>query len=152
MSWEQKSYKRCDGGHAAEFRTLEECAHDRSHRSELERSRDELTKDGPKNPRRVWSVKPIEPQERLIHQLRANRALMTAGDGQGVTVGLDTPKWRGTRLTADMPSQDGMGVRSCSAKLRRAEFYGPQWHRKTGRGGSSNRDVDWAELRKALEQ
>jgi hypothetical protein len=103
--------------------------------------------------REVWPLN-ARAQEHQDHscreEVRRARVLRLRGDGQGVTVGLDTPRWRGTRTTASMVSQDGRGVRSCSGKLARAELYSPRWHRKASGRGTS--EVDQEELEKVLRE
>lgn len=104
--------------------------------------------------REVWplNARAQEHQGHEVHEeVRRAKLFRLSGDGQGVTVGLDTPKWKGTRTEANMVSQDGQGVRSCSRKLARAEFYSSRWHRRAAstRGTS---EVNEVELKKALEE
>lgn len=148
--WGDKGYGPCRHGHMSEFRTLEDCTHDRWHRSQVEIDRDSQTEEAPKDPRRTWSAKSPEPQERRVFQVRAAKALQLAGDGEGVTVGLDTPRWRGTRLSIEMPSQEGRGRRSMCSKMARAEFYGPRWHRKLRGSGGSSQVINHEALRKYM--
>jgi hypothetical protein len=103
--------------------------------------------------REVWplNARAQEHQDHSVrHELIRARALRLQGDGGCVSQGLDTPRWQGTRTTASMESQDGLGVRSCSRKLARAEFYSTRYHRRAGTRGTS--EVDQAELEKVLRE
>lgn len=146
---DDKNYGPCTKDHMREFRTLEECGHDRLHRSTYEAERDEKTKLPQGHQTHKWSV---EPRLLVTDELRQAKVMRTRGDWDGPSQGLDTPRWRGKAVKIKvMPSQGGRDVRSCSRKLQRAEFYGPQWHRRgTGSRGSSQ-VVNFEELRKAME-
>lgn len=149
MSWGEKNYGPCDKSHLREFRTLEECGHDRTHDTPWDHRNDEVTRLPKGHARHVWSAKP-----RLVvkDELRQAKVMLVRGDWDAQGQGLDTPRWTGTRVTPRvMPSQDGQGVRSMCSKMARAEFYGPRWHRKLRvRGGQS--EVDWAELNKVMRE
>lgn len=59
-----------------------------------------------------------------------------------------------TPVKAVMPSGTGRGVRSCSIKLARAEFYGPSRVRTGGQGGrgyaGAVNEIELAKIRKEL--
>jgi hypothetical protein len=107
--------------------------------------------------REVWplNARAQEKQDHSVHEeVRRAKVLRLRGDGGAVTVGLDTPRWQGTRVEANMVSQDGRGVRNCSRKLERAEFYSSRYHRKMAgpRGTRGTSEVDQVELEKALRE
>jgi hypothetical protein len=131
-----------------EFRTDEECAHDRVHRSSREIERDERTKLPKGHGTHAWSSTQAFT---VTEELRQAKLKRLRGDMDAVSVGLDTPRWRGTRMTVEMPSLDGRGVRSCSRKLAAAEFYGPRWHRRNG-GGSKRSEANEEELARVLAE
>lgn len=147
--------RHCEAEHMLEFRHEEECDHSMVHevprRPELVEV-EELPKG---HARHEWSAKP-----RLVvaDELRQAKVLSLRGDMDPVSVGLDTPRWRGTRLSVRvMPSQDGAGVRNCSRKLERAESTSRRWHRGvagrpkgTGGKGAVADEAKLAEHLKAL--
>lgn len=149
MGWGEKNYGACDGEHMREFRTLEECTHDRLHRSSIEMERDEKTKLPKGHGTHVWSSTQAFT---VTQELRQAKALSLRGDMDNVSQGLDTPRWQGRRMTVEMPSQDGAGVRSCSRKLAVAEFYGPRWHRRNSGRGSTRTEANQEELARALAE
>lgn len=96
----------------------------------------------------------VSPRLVIIDEVRHCKVLSLRGDMDPVTVGIDRETWIGGVIEMDksvMPSQDGMGVRSCSRKLWTAEHYARQWHRKGTPGGTRRSEADPVELAKALE-
>lgn len=105
--------------------------------------------------REVWPLNAraqMKQDHSVTWEVRRAKVLRLQGDGGTVTVGLDTPKWQGKRLEANLPSQGGRDVRSCSGKLARAEFYSSRYHRRDTSNRGSSQVVDREELEKALRE
>lgn len=87
----------------------------------------------------------------VIDEARQNRALNLRGDMDSCTAGVDRATWVGEAVEVPkgvMPTQVGRGVRSCSIKLARAEFYSTRWRQGSGR----DNHADPIELERALKE
>lgn len=151
----------CKTEHMLEFRHDEDCEHNMVHESIEDHKYDEVQSEAWFKKLTMFKPGELVRDDYRLNSMqdlaRENRLLRTKGDWDSV----DMPEPRPIEKKAlrvvhegEMPSQDGQGVRNYSGKLKRAEFYGRQWHRgKAGRPkGSGGRGAvaNEAKLAEAL--
>jgi hypothetical protein len=156
MSRGEKNYGPCKRDHMREFRTLEECAHDRHHRSGLEESRDETSKLPQGHATHRWSASQafsVRDERRQFKAIHGARLGPDPG-GDSVSYGIDRSHYFEGVGTSPrvMPSADRWHRQASTKLARQAEYgFGRRW---TGRGvpRGVRAACDEQALAKALEE